>query len=360
MIPTVKLVKQLMEFQTVSEDIQNINKCVDFLKQYLETNGVYTRLEKLKTRKILYAAVRKTKTPAILFNAHLDVVPAADKMFRLKKQNGCIYGRGTADCLGNCAVLAQVLIQCRDRSDVGVIFSTDEEIGGNTTRAMIHKGYRGDIIIIMDSVRDRCDITTAQKGVLTLKLTASGKSCHGSSPWLGKNAIDRLIKGYIKIKTLFPQIKRGDEWHTSLSANMISAGTVFNRVPDHAEMILDIRYTETTSPRDLIGKIRKISGLKIDIEADYPVFCCDEHGIVLQELRSFMAKNLRRRINLIRMNGATDARHFVNLKVPVAMIGIPGKGHHADEERVNIKQMLNYQAMLVRLCMQSLNSLGKK
>ncbi|MFC1461640.1 M20 family metallopeptidase [Verrucomicrobiota bacterium] len=352
---TVKLVKQLMAFRPVSADQPNVNACVEFLRDYLARHKVYTRIEKLKRRAILYAATRRIKAPSILFNAHLDVVPADEKNFRFRERSGWIWGRGSGDCLGNCAVLAQVLIQCRGQADAGAIFSTDEEIGGHTTRVMVDKGFRGKVVIIMDGGGYRMGV--AQKGILTLKLTASGKACHGSAPWLGKNALDRLIGGYLKVKKIFPPVKKGDEWHTTCSANVMSAGTVFNRVPDRAELILDIRHTGNTSARKLVRKIRTVSGLKAEVLAQCPVVHCDERSVILRELRKFMETSLKHRIDTVRMNGATDARHFTVLNVPIVMIGIPGKNAHADNERANIKGMLAYQAMLENLCKHSLPSL---
>ena len=358
MISTVKLVKRLVEFRPVSADVRNVNQCVDFLKNYLTKHGVYTRIEKLGERRILYAATRRKRTPSILFNTHLDVVPADESTFCFKEKNGWIWGRGVGDCLGNCAVVAQALIESREYSHAGVIFSTDEEISGDTTKTMIDKGYRGNVVIILDTTSKGYDLAVAQKGVLTVKLQASGKACHGATPWLGKNAFDRLIDGYLKIKALFPPVKQGDEWHTTLSANVVSAGTVFNRVPDHAEMLLDIRYTEATSSQKLIRKIRDVSGLKANIEAVYPVVYCDEHNVVLQELKQFMEKSLKHRIRVTRLNGATDARHFTILNVPIAMTGIPNKAPHAADERANIKGMLAFQTMLTNLCSQGLQSLA--
>ena len=355
---TIKLLKQLMEFHPVSDDIKSVNKCVSFLENYLSSHNVYTRLEKLNNRRILYAGTYETKTPSLLFNAHLDVVPADAGGFTFKQKNGWIFGRGSADCLGNSAVLAQMLIHCKGRADAGVIFSTDEEIGGYTTKAMIDKGYCGKVLLILDKIGPAYEVALAQKGVLTLKLIARGKSCHGSEPWTGKNAIDRLIQGYTKIKTLFPAIKKGNEWHTTVSANVVSAGTVFNRVPDYAEMILDIRYTEETLPKLLARRIRDISGLKVKIESIYPLIYCERSEIV-SELIGAMQQSLKHKIKITRLNAATDARYFAALKLPIIMLGIPSKNPHASDEKAQIKGMLLYQKMFESLCGLRLNALCK-
>ncbi len=355
---TTSLLRQLMEFKPVSADRASVNKAVEFMHKYLAAAGLYTIIENFNGLKILYAAARKTKTPAILFNAHIDVVPADEQTFRFRERNGWIWGRGAGDCLGNCAVLARMLVDCSRGADAGVIFSSDEEIGGDTVVHMLKKGFGSKLVIIMDTTSPGHEISIAHKGMLTLKLIAAGKACHGSAPWLGKNAIDRLIDGYGKIKPMFSTVKPGDEWHTTCSANIIQAGTVFNRVPDRAEMTLDIRFICTpTAARKLVQKIRKKSGLEVEVQRLIPGVIGNARNRLLTELRTFMAGHLKRHIGVLRMNGATDARHFRLLKAPIAMIGIPYKNPHAADERASIKGMLAYQEMLTDLCRRGLPGL---
>ena len=346
---TRQLLKKMMAFRAVSGDVPSVNRLADFLSRYLRSKRILTKMEKLDGRKILYASTTKGKRSRILFNAHLDVVPADEATFACKQKGSWITGRGSGDCLGNCAVIAHVLTAVAGRADIGAIFSTDEEIGGKTTACMIDHGYKGDFVIILDAGGYR--IATAQKGVLRIALKAAGTSCHGSAPWRGVNAIDRLIEGYLKVKKLFPRVREGNEWHTTMSANIIHAGTVFNRVPDEAEMILDIRHTEKTSPRELTKRIKSASGLKATVVQKDPVVFCNEKDPQLLELSGFMKKHLRRKIRIVRMNGATDARHFTKLRVPIAMIGIPTSGAHSRIERASIPGMKTYEKMLKKYCL---------
>ncbi|MBI3986868.1 MAG: M20/M25/M40 family metallo-hydrolase [Lentisphaerae bacterium] len=352
MLSTVALLKRMMAFKPVSSEVKNTNRLVDFLKAYLAKNGVFTRVEKWKGRKILYAATHKGKASPVMFNTHLDVVPAADDFFALKEKNGWVWGRGTGDCLGNSAVLTHLLIRLKGKAKVGVLYATDEEIGGYTTKAMADKGYKGDFVIITDSTGKGYDLAVAQKGILTLKLKAQGKACHGSSPWLGKNAIDRLIEGYLRVRPLFPAIRQGDEWHTSMSANVMHAGTVFNRVPDEAEIILDIRYTEATPPDELVRKIRARSGLTVETLVRFPMVGTDERHPAIRDFVKTMERHLKRRVPFVRLNGATDARHLEVLKVPVAIISIPYVGAHASDERAEVKGMKRYEDMLADYCLE--------
>jgi acetylornithine deacetylase/succinyl-diaminopimelate desuccinylase-like protein len=60
-----------------------------------------------------------------------------------------------------------------------------------------------------------------------------------------------------------------------------------------------------------------------------------------------MRDSLGRDIAIKRMSGATDARHFVNLEVPIAIIGVPGQDAHGLEERAERAGLDTYEDMLV-------------
>ena len=61
-----------------------------------------------------------------------------------------------------------------------------------------------------------------------------------------------------------------------------------------------------------------------------------------------MRREFGREIRLVRMNGATDARHFVSLDVPVAILGAPGRDVHGAAEAVEIAGLRAYEEMLAR------------
>ncbi|MGI6087337.1 MAG: M20 family metallopeptidase [Kiritimatiellia bacterium] len=344
---TEQLLGRMMAFKPVTEEIERVNALVDFLAGYLRAGGLRVRIEKYGKRKILYAGTRPGRTPAVLMNAHLDVIPAPDSLFKLRRSGQWLMGRGTNDCLGNCAVIANALISVGAAADAGAVFSTDEETGGMTTARMVELGYCGrHIILVMDG--SGYAVVTAQKGILAVCMRASGKACHSSTPWQGENAFDRLVDAYLRVRNAFPAVRAGDEWHTTMSANVIRAGTVFNRVPDTAEMLLDIRYTEAERPADLMKKLRKLSGsgLTIEIVKESPLMLCDEQAPALQEFHTYMQRRLRRKIAWKRLNGATDARHFSACKIPIAIIGVPGSGVHALTERVSGDGLRRYEDML--------------
>jgi len=345
-IDALELLRRLMACRPVTADPACVNRAVDVLREFLDGEGVSTNIEDLDGRSILYASTRDERRPDVLLNTHLDVVPAEDEMFQPREKDGFLYGRGTHDCLGNTVTAARALVRAGQGASVGAVFSTDEETGGATTHAMVERGYgAGRLAIVIDG--DSYALTNAQKGILTVALRARGKACHAAHPWTGENAIDKLIDGYLRVRELFPEITPPDEWRDSMAATQLRGGTVVNRVPDEAEMTLNIRYTEADGADVIAGKIESASGLEVVRRGQCPPVVFSADTPALQELAACMERRLGRPVEIKRMNGATDARHFVALGVPIAIIGVPGADAHGPEERIDLAGFRPYEDMLV-------------
>lgn len=342
---SIALLQELIPLRPVSADIPAVNRATDLLHAYLAEGGAHCRIEDCDGRRVLYAATEDTKTPDLLLNAHVDVVPAADHQFTPREVDGWLHGRGGADCLGHAVICAQTVLRNLGRASVGAIFSTDEEIGGQTTRDMVQRGYGATrLILVVDGASHA--IAVAQKGILSLTLTATGKPAHSSTPWLGENAIDRLLDGYQKIRHLFPAVQAGDEWHNTLVAACIQGGTAHNRVPDEARMTINIRYTDPNERDAIIEGLREKSGLTVEVLMECPPVVFPEDTPAFAELAACMEQELDSDIAFKRMNGATDARHFATTGVPVAIVGAPGRDIHGNDEAVDITGLRQYEDLL--------------
>jgi len=341
-----RLLRALAACRPVSADVPAVNSVVDLLWAELESAGLHTVIEELDARRILFAStVADGECPDVLLNAHLDVVPGEPDQFDLKEENGRLYGRGTSDCLGNCAVAARVLNRLKGRASVGAIFSTDEEIGGATTAAMVERGYGANhLILVMDG--GGYAVTVGQKGVLTVRLKAGGVACHAAEPWKGENAIDRLIEGYRRVRQLFSRVTPPDTWRNTLVASKLSAGTVSNRVPDIAEMTLNIRFTGESTAAGLLEQLVAVSGLDAECLMTCPPVSFSPETPILKRLAEHMERSFERPIEVTRLNGATDARHFVSVDAPIAIIGLPGADVHGKNECVEKAALAAYENML--------------
>ena len=345
LMATTELIRRLAAHRPVSAEIARVNAVTRELSAYLAGNGVFTAVEEVDGRLVLYAATTAAKQQEVLLNAHLDVVPAEEATYAVREEDGWLLGRGTHDCLGNAALIANLLIRLNGKTRIGAIFSTDEEIGGHTTRFMVEHGFAAShLVLVLDG--PGYAVAVAQKGILSVRLTAHGQACHAAEPWKGTNAIDLLLAGYAKLRERFPPVPAGDEWHDTMAATIVQAGTVSNRIPETAEMVLNIRFTRAADDVRLAEEIRTISGLEVSASTDCQPLLFSPEQPVLRRLVSFLGKQFGRDIAIQRMNGATDARHFAALGVPVAMIGVPGRDAHGAGEALDLTGLAAYERVL--------------
>jgi len=342
----LSLLGSLMACQPVSSLPENVNCASALLTAHLQQAGLHCTVEDIDGRQVLFAATGPGKSPDVLLNAHLDVVPASDELFTLRVEGNIAHGRGTCDCLGNVICAAQVLINLKDQASVGAIFTCDEEIGGATTAAMVARGYRANrFAIVIDGSRHA--VAIAQKGIIILRLLAEGRGGHASTPWRCDNPIDKLIEGYARLKAAWPAVTEDDQWQDTMTPCMIKAGSADNQIPDQAEMTLNIRYTDADQFDAIVEKVRQLTGLKIEeCRTCKPMFT-DENAPAIQALLAALRQTFPgETISVTRMNGATDARHLSNMGVPVAIIGTPGGNPHNDQEWADIEGIAKYTEML--------------
>lgn len=339
----IELLQKFMNCKSVSSDIGAVNKAEDLMYDYLKAAGLYCRQEIIDNRHVTYAATCED-TPDILFNSHMDIVPpsTANQMI-IKKENSIIKGRGVDDCLGNAVTVARILIELQGKAKVAAFFTADEEIGGSTTLAMIHKGYCANkIAIIMDG--EAYSIATAQKGIIIFKFIARGKGGHSSTPWCFDNPIDKLLDGYAKFKAAWPFSASAEEqWNNTMTPCIISAGNANNQIPDYAEMTVNVRYTSLEDQNYILDLARKSSGLEVEADRDCLPYFADESNPILIGLKDALQCEFpQEKVSFIHMNGATDARHMRSLSVPVAILGIPGGGAHSANEWADVNGMEKY------------------
>jgi acetylornithine deacetylase len=169
--------------------------------------------------------------PAVVLSTHFDCVPP---FFPSRIERGRIYGRGSCDAKGILA--AQIAAADRLRRDgeprIGLLFVVGEERGsdGARTANLASAGSR----YLVDGEPTDSRLGLATRGVLRLKLKASGRAAHSSFPELGESAIDKLLDALIALRGIsfaeHPVLGR-----THYSVGLIAGGVAANVVSAAAE-----------------------------------------------------------------------------------------------------------------------------
>lgn len=121
---------------------------------------------------------------SLLFNTHLDVVPASagqQRPFDPAVLDGVVHGRGACDAKGQAATIFTALLALQKlglhlRGDVLTHLVVEEEVGGNGTLAMIRRGERADACIVMEPTDLK--ILSSVRGAVWFRIVCTGKPGH--------------------------------------------------------------------------------------------------------------------------------------------------------------------------------------
>lgn len=306
---------------------------IDFAEHVLRSWGAtIERIPVTPGRDNLYASWGK---PHIVFTTHLDVVPAPEHLFSPRVVNGRLYGRGACDCKGIAAAMASAVQQLRAEgvTDVGILFVVGEETDGDgaIAAALALKG-RG-INFLINGEPTELTLVKAHKGVLSLEVTTTGKSCHSGYPERGDSAVHRLIDGLARLRaTPLPHDPvLGD---TLVNIGKISGGVASNVVAPAASAVISLRSVSNNA--ELESHVREVLGSRIEVRRLYSMPATTMH-VVEGFPTSVVAYG-------------TDVPHLQEMGAKVLLMG-PGTIHvaHTDEESIALEELTAGVAAYVRL-----------
>ncbi|MBI2549507.1 M20/M25/M40 family metallo-hydrolase [Candidatus Woesearchaeota archaeon] len=344
----VALTKKLMHYQTTEEQHDEFTHCITFLKQYFAATPLVVKEFHSNKKPSLFISFDGKKHQKLLLNGHLDVVAGDDTQFLPTVSNGKLWGRGSSDmkaALAIMVVLLKTMAQQQKHPKVGLMIVSDEEIGGHHgTEYLLNKGYAGDFVITGEPTS--LGIETRHKGILQVKVTACGRSCHACRPWLGENAIEKLFFQYSTFcKRVGTTAHQANEWLPSVNVTNIFAQGPVNVTPEKAEMILDIRTTENVTNKQMMQLMKEI-GFTVAVLQDSSLMINDEHDHHITSLQKIATKILGTKVSLIRSSGGSDTRYFTTQGIAGVNFGPVGKNHHQSNEYLEIKSIAPYYHIL--------------
>lgn len=331
---------ELLAIPSVTADIASVNRAVDLVHDRLERDGVRCRVETDEAgRKILWASTDGGRTPDYVLAVHLDVVPAEPDQFRVRTEGDRIFARGAHDCKGNAVLACDILRRLNGKASVGVVFASDEEVGGSTTGLMVKRGYRPRrMAIVIDA--GTYGVFYAQKGNAYLTVRAKGRGGHSScAVWLD-NPIAKLIAAYEKFRVAWPDVPENG-WGDLVVPTVIRAGRTENVIPDSAEMVLNVRSVTTDAVARVTAMLTDAVGVEVvNVRSIGEPMMSDPTD---PEIRRLLAERRARWPKgdggLERMLAMTDAWHFAGLGIPVVIVGSIGGNAHGEGEWGDLRSM---------------------
>jgi succinyl-diaminopimelate desuccinylase len=342
------LAERLITYDT--SKLEGLRSAAGFVKGWLESQGIAVEDRDYDGLPVILADVGARSGPTIVLHGHLDVVPGREGQFSPRVEGDRLIGRGAYDMKGALAALMCAVSDVAAQDAVRVRFACvpdeeSEDVEDRSTDALVKDGLRGDFALTGEPTD--LHIGVQAKGVLAVRVEVTGTAAHGSTPWLGDNAILKAHDAFRRIETL-PFSRESSDLFDRPSINLarIDGGDAFNKVPDLCTMDVDIRFLPNQDPGDILAQIRALGDLRIlKCFTRAPAIVARTNPYVLA-LRDAVGRLIEGDALSVGRDGASDAISFLEAGVPAVEFGPVGGGHHGPHEWVSVSSLSRYRRAL--------------
>jgi putative selenium metabolism hydrolase len=308
------MVKFLRDMIAIPSESGQEGKVIARIRSEIKKVGGFDRVWTDKMGNLL---ARVGKGPRLIaVDAHVDTVGVGDRSewahdpYKGKVSKGVVYGRGAGDQEG--AVPAMVyagrIIKDLNLSspEWSLLFTftvSEEDCDGLCWQYIVQEDkIRPECVVVTDSTN--CKILRGQRGRMEIGISLKGKSCHGSMPHKGDNAVYKAAKVVTEIEKLNKRLKKnkflGDG---TITVSYIDCETPsMCAVPGAAYVQVDRRLTigetKTSAVREVKDAVKRAgvkatvkvirydkptyTGLVYETESYFPTWCEEEDAPQVQ------------------------------------------------------------------------------
>lgn len=331
--------------------MDGVHEAAGFIKGWLDARGIEAEQDECRGLPVIRASVGDPGGSTVILHGHFDVVPAESGQFEPRVEGDRLIGRGAYDMK---AALAAMMMALPDpgqpipglRVALGIV--SDEESEESENRGSDHlvaTGMDGDFAITGEPTDFHVGV--AAKGVLGIRLGVGGRSAHGSTPWLGDNAVLRAVEMFRAIESL-PFAKESSELfdRPSISLGRIWGGDALNKVPDYCAIDVDIRYLPHQDPEGIREQIRGLGPVSMEPIITLPPIQSDANCPWVRRLIEVAGRHHDGPTVSVGRDGASDALSFIKAGIPAVEFGPVGAGHHGPDEWVSISSLGTFHRSL--------------
>jgi len=316
----------------------------------------------------------------IAIDAHCDTVGVGDPgewkhdPYKGKVANGRVWGRGAGDQEGAIPAMVYAARIIRDMKlplDAFTLYIVvtvmEEDCDGLCWQYIVQEdNFRPDVVVVTDSTD--CKILRGQRGRMEIGVTATGRSCHGSMPHKGDNAVYKIAKIAREIEKLNGKLGKDPFLgNGTITVSYVDCKTPsLCAVPDRAYLHIDRRLTTGETKARALREVREAvrragvkakvevpmyerasyTGLTYPTEKYFPTWLMAEESLPVQSAVDTYRALFRRKPTVSRWTFSTNA---VSIN---GMFGIPCVGFgpapesvaHTVNDSVPIKQIVDCAA----------------
>jgi acetylornithine deacetylase len=193
--------------------------------------------------------------PAVVLSTHYDCVPP---FIPSSVRDGKLYGRGACDAKGILAaqVAAAERLRAGGERRVALLFVVGEERGSDGAATANLRPPGSGFLINGEPTDNR--LATSTRGVLRVRLSASGKAAHSAAPDQGESAIEKLIEALVRLRAI-PLPADPERGATHYTVGLIEGGVAPNVIPPHASA--EVLFRTVGPTEDVLARLSALDHL---------------------------------------------------------------------------------------------------
>lgn len=358
----ISTLRQLVETESPTEDRVAVNRMGALIGAELSLLGAHvTAVSQAATGDHYIGRWRGgSNQKGILLLCHMDTVHPMGSLDKnpCRERDGKLFGPGTQDMKAGIAMLLVALKTLREAGQwpawpITALFTSDEETGSLTSRALIEKLAReADLVLCLEPCLPGGELKTWRKGVGDFDIIVRGRAAHaGASHPEGRNAIEELAHQVIAIQGMTDY-----EQGTTLNVGVIQGGTASNVVPSEARATVDLRVVTQAEAERIQSKMQSLKAVLNDTSIEVsgglnrPPMPRDERMVAAFQQAQRIAERLGLRLAEGGTGGGSDANFVAPLGIPVLDgLGAMGNGQHTEREHVVLVSLPERAALLAAL-----------
>lgn len=340
----LETVEALVRAESPSTDKRAVDRCgLEVARRLADLGAEVERLPQRERGDHVRAAF-DGDGPQVMMLGHFDTVWDVGQLavMPFRHEGGRLHGPGIYDMKAGLAA-AMLAVRAlrelsRSRPKVVMLFTSDEEIGSDTSRPVIEdEARRSRAVLVMEPSLPGGGVKTSRKGVGEFELTVHGLSAHaGIAPEKGANAVHELAHQITRLQSL-----QNLEHGLSVNVTVVAGGARTNVIPDRASARIDVRVPSVADAERIASTIHGLqpvlAGTRLVIAGGIgrPPLERRDGVVALYEEARACARELGKDLAEGGTGGGSDGNFTAALGVPTLDgLGPEGDGAHARHEHV--------------------------
>ncbi|UPJ42334.1 M20 family metallopeptidase [Bradyrhizobium sp. 40] len=355
-------IRRWVEVETPTDAPEQVNKLVSMVaEQYRDLPVTLERIAGVDGcgDHLVARSTWGQDRPGILVLSHLDTVHPMGFIERLpfKVEGDSAFGPGIYDMKGGAYIAHhafRALCATAARSPLGIthLFTSDEEIGSPTSRALIEtEGRKAKYVLVTEPARDGGKIVTGRKGVGRFEVFIKGVPAHaGTRPQDGRSAIRELANVILALEAMNDLARS-----VTVNVGVVRGGTRPNVTPEEAHAEVDLRVLSFKDADEFVGKILALTSrtdgvtVKVTGGLNRPPYEKSNAGASLYEHAKTVATEIGFELLDVHTGGGSDGNFTAAHTATLDGLGVDGKGAHTHYEQLYVSSLEPRARLLHRL-----------